>query len=247
MQISVLEDLGVEGRGAYYDSAGVLRDMVQNHLLQLLTLVAMEPPNAFDAEAVRDEKAKVLRAILPMKMDEIRRSTVAGQYGQGTITSHPVLAYRFEPHVARESYTETFAAMKLFIESWRWEGVPFYLRTGKRLPRRVTEIVIQFKSAPLKLFRNTPVPHLTPNQLIIRIQPDEGIIFELNMKVPGVHNVVKQVKMEFCQSSISGINTPKAYEILLYDVIKGDQSVFVRDDEIEQQWRIIDSIKKKKV
>ncbi len=242
VQITVAETLGVEHRGNYYEKAGALRDMVPNHLLQLLAFVAMEPPNAFDAEAVRDEKARVLRAILPMKMDEIRRSTVAGQYGQGTITSHPVLAYRSEPHVARDSHTETFAAMKLFIESWRWGGVPFYLRTGKRLPRRVTEIVIQFKSAPLKLFRNTPVPHLTPNQLIIRIQPDEGISLNFGAKIPGPTVQVGTVDMDFQYAKYFGDAPSTGYETLLHDCMAGDATLFQRSDNVEVGWSVVDPI-----
>jgi len=242
VQITVAETLGVEHRGSYYEKAGALRDMVTNHLLQLMAFVAMEPPNAFDAEAVRDEKTKVLRAILPMKSDEITRSTVAGQYGPGTIRSHPVLAYRSEPHVARDSHTETFAAMKLFIESWRWGGVPFYLRTGKRLPRRVTEIVIQFKSAPLMLFRNTPVHQLTPNQLIIRIQPDEGISLNFGAKIPGPTVQVGTVDMDFQYAKYFGDTPRTGYETLLHDCMAGDATLFQRSDDVEVGWSVVDPI-----
>lgn len=242
VQITVAETLGVEHRGNYYEKAGALRDMVPNHLLQLLSFIAMEPPNAFDAEAVRDEKVKVLRAILPMKMDEIKRSTVAGQYGPGTITSHPVLAYRSEPHVVSDSDTETFVAMKLFIESWRWGGVPFYLRTGKRLPRRVTEIVIQFKSAPLMLFRNTPVHHLAPNQLIIRIQPDEGISLTFGAKIPGPTVQVGTVDMDFQYAKYFGNAPNTGYETLLHDCMAGDATLFQRSDNVEVGWSVVDPI-----
>ncbi len=242
VQITVAETLGVEHRGTYYDKAGALRDMVPNHLLQLLAFVAMEPPNALDAEAVRDEKARVLRAILPMKIDDIKRSTVAGQYGPGTITSHPVLAYRSEPNVARDSHTETFAAMKLFIESWRWGGVPFYLRTGKRLPRRVTEIVIQFKFPPLMLFRNTPVQPLTSNQLIIRIQPDEGISLNFGAKIPGPTLQVGTVDMDFQYPKYFGDAPSTGYETLLHDCMAGDATLFQRSDTVEVGWSVVDPI-----
>ncbi|MHC4071706.1 MAG: glucose-6-phosphate dehydrogenase [Planctomycetota bacterium] len=242
VQITVAETLGVEHRGNYYEKAGALRDMVPNHLLQLLSFVAMEPPNTFDPEAVRDEKAKVLRAILPMKRDEIKRSTVAGQYGPGTIMSHPVLAYRSEPNVARDSHTETFAAVKLFIESWRWGGVPFYLRTGKRFPRRVTEIVIQFKSAPLMLFRNTPVHYLNPNQLIIRIQPEEGISLNFGAKIPGPTVQVGTVDMDFQYAKYFGDAPSTGYETLLHDCMAGDATLFQRSDNVEVGWSVVDPI-----
>jgi len=242
VQITVAETLGVEHRGTYYEKAGALRDMVSNHLLQLLSFVAMEPPNAFDAEAVRDEKVKVLRAILPMEADEITRSTVAGQYGPGTIAGHPALAYQSEPNVTSGSHTETFAALKLFIESWRWGGVPFYLRTGKRLPRRVTEIVIQFKAAPLLLFRKTPVHQLTPNQLIIRIQPDEGISLNFGAKIPGPSVQVGTVDMDFQYGKYFGDTPRTGYETLLHDCMAGDATLFQRSDAVEVGWHVVDPI-----
>lgn len=242
VQITVAETLGVEHRGAYYEKAGALRDMVTNHLLQLMAYIAMEPPNAFDAEAVRDEKVKVLRAVLPMNADEIRRSAVAGQYGPGTISGHPVLGYRSEPNVASDSDTETFVALKLFIESWRWGGVPFYLRTGKRMARRVTEIVIQFKSAPFMLFRKTPIHHLNPNQLIIRIQPEEGISLNFGAKIPGPSVQVGTVDMDFQYADYFGDAPSTGYETLLHDCMAGDATLFQRSDNVEVGWSVVDPI-----
>jgi glucose-6-phosphate 1-dehydrogenase len=197
VQITVAETLGVEHRGIYYDQAGALRDMVPNHLLQILAFVAMEPPNAFDPEAVRNEKAKLLRAIQPMNPVEVLQSTVAGQYDAGLIHGQKVPPYCSEANVPPASLRETYTAMTLNIESWRWEGVPFYLRTGKRLKKRVTEVVIQFKSAPLMLFRETPVDRLMPNELVIRIQPDEGISLSFGAKIPGPQVQVGNVDMDF--------------------------------------------------
>ena len=242
VQITVAESLGIEHRGLYYDQAGALRDMVPNHLLQLMAYVAMEPPNAFEAETVRNEKTKVLRAIQPMSPNEIIRSTVAGQYGAGTIGDHPVLAYRSEPHVAMNSVSETYVAMKLFIESWRWGGVPFYLRTGKRLPRRVTEIVIQFKTAPLMLFRKTPVNKLTPNVLVIRIQPNEGISLNFGAKIPGPTVRVGTVDMDFQYAKYFGDAPSTGYETLLHDCMVGDATLFQRSDNVEVGWSVVDPI-----
>jgi len=242
VQITVAESLGVEHRGMYYEKAGAVRDMVPNHLLQLMAYVAMEPPNAFEAEAVRNEKAKLLRAITPMGPTEVLNATVAGQYGSGNNGGHPVLGYREEPHVSMNSCAETYVAMKLFIESWRWGGVPFYLRTGKRLPRRVTEIVVQFKTAPLMLFRKTPVDHLTPNVLVIRIQPNEGISLNFGAKIPGPTVRVGTVDMDFQYAKYFGDAPSTGYETLLHDCMAGDATLFQRSDNVEVGWSVVDPI-----
>jgi len=244
VQITVAETLGVEHRGAYYEKAGALRDMVPNHLLQILAIVAMEPPNTFDPEAVRNEKAKVLRAIQPMNPVDVLQSTVAGQYEAGLIGGRSVLPYRAEANVDPASLTETFAAMTLGIESWRWEGVPFYLRTGKRLHTRVTEVVIQFKSAPLMLFRKTPVDRLTPNVLVIRIQPDEGISLSFGAKIPGPKVQVGTVDMDFQYAEYFGDAPSTGYETLLHDVMAGDATLFQRSDSVEVGWSVVDPIVK---
>jgi len=244
VQITVAETLGVEHRGAYYEKAGALRDMVPNHLLQILSIVTMEPPNTFDPEAVRNEKAKVLRAIQPMNPVDVLQSTVAGQYEAGLISGRSVLPYRAEMHVDPDSLTETFAAMTLGIESWRWEGVPFYLRTGKRLNTRATEVVIQFKSAPLMLFRKTPVDRLTPNMLTIRIQPDEGISLSFGAKIPGPKVQVGTVDMDFQYTEYFGDAPSTGYETLLHDVMAGDATLFQRSDSVELGWSVVDPILK---
>jgi glucose-6-phosphate 1-dehydrogenase len=244
VQITVAESLGVEHRGIYYEKAGALRDMVSNHLLQLLAFVAMEPPNTFDPEAVRNEKAKVLRAIEPMSPVDVLQSTVAGQYAAGTIGKRSVPAYRSEANIDPASMTETYAAMKLHIESWRWQGVPFFLRTGKRLARRVTEVVIQFKSAPLMLFRKTPVDHLTPNELVIRIQPDEGISLSFGAKIPGPKVKVGAVNMDFQYAEYFGDAPSTGYETLLHDVMAGDATLFQRSDSVDLGWSVVDPILK---
>jgi glucose-6-phosphate 1-dehydrogenase len=244
VQITVAESLGVEHRGTYYEKAGALRDMVPNHLLQILSFVAMEPPNTFDPEAVRNEKAKVLRAIEPMNPVDVLQSTVAGQYEAGSIGDRSVLPYRAEVNVDPASLTETFAAMTLGIESWRWGGVPFYLRTGKRLHTRVTEVVIQFKSAPLMLFRKTPVDRLTPNVLVIRIQPDEGISLSFGAKIPGPRVQVGTVDMDFQYAEYFGDAPSTGYETLLHDVMAGDATLFQRSDSVEVGWSVVDPIVK---
>jgi glucose-6-phosphate 1-dehydrogenase len=244
VQITVAESLGVEHRGRYYENAGALRDMVPNHLLQILSFVAMEPPNTFDPEAVRDEKAKVLRAIQPMNPTNVLQSTVAGQYEAGSIGGHSVLPYRSEVNVDPLSLKETFAAMTLSIESWRWKGVPFYLRTGKRLQRRSTEVVIQFKSAPLMLFSKTSVDQLTPNVLVIRIQPDEGISLSFGAKIPGPKVQVGTVDMDFQYTEYFGDAPSTGYETLLHDVMAGDATLFQRSDIVEAGWSVVDPILK---
>ncbi|MGH7230579.1 MAG: glucose-6-phosphate dehydrogenase [Nitrospiraceae bacterium] len=242
VQITVAESIGVEHRGRYYEEAGALRDMVPNHLLQLLSFIAMEPPNSFAADAVRDEKAKVLRAILPLHPIEVLRSTVAAQYGDGVVEGARVPAYREEPNVLPHSNTETFVAMKLLVDSWRWADVPFYLRTGKRLAKRVSEIVIEFKPAPFMLFRKTGVEHLAPNVLVIRIQPDEGISLRFDAKVPGPRVHVGTVDMDFHYSKYFGGAPSTGYETLLYDCLAGDATLFQRADNVEVGWSTMQPI-----
>lgn len=239
VQITVAESLGVEHRGRYYEAAGALRDMVPNHLLQLVSFIAMEPPHSFDADAVRDEKAKVLRAVLPLSPIEVLRSYVAGQYGEGAIAGVPVPGYREEPNVSPMSNTETFIALKLFIDSWRWADVPFYLRTGKRMPKRVTEVAIQFKRAPFMLFRKTAVERLTPNQLVIRIQPDEGISLSFGAKVPGPAVRLGTVDMDFQYAEHFGCAPSTGYETLLHDSLAGDATLFNRADNVEVGWSVV--------
>jgi glucose-6-phosphate 1-dehydrogenase len=235
VQITVAETVGVEGRGGYYESSGALRDMIPNHLLQLLSLVAMEPPTSFGAERVREEKAKVLRAIQPIAPDH----AVRGQYAEGKVEGTRVPGYRAEPRVARDSRTETFAALELSVDSWRWADVPFYLRTGKRMPQRVSEIAIQFRRPPLQLFRKTPVEHLSRNVLVIRVQPEDGIILRFGAKVPGPTLRVENVAMDFRYKDYFGANPSTGYETLLYDCMKGDATLFQRADMAEIGWRIV--------
>ena len=241
VQITVAEEIGVEGRGAYYEEAGVLRDMVQNHMMQLLTLTAMEAPVAFDADAVRDEKVKVLRAIRPIGKDEVGRRTVRGQYGGGQAAGKPLPPYRAEAGVAQSSMTPTFVALSLAIDNWRWAGVPFYLRTGKRLARRLTEIAIQFESIPHALF-GADQDGDRPNTLILRIQPDEGIAIRFAAKVPGEAMQLREVTFDFRYGSAFGEQAPEAYERLLLDCILGDATLFTREDEVEASWRLMDPI-----
>lgn len=240
-QITVAESLGVEDRGGYYDRAGALRDMIQNHLTQLLTLTAMEPPVAYDADAVRDEKVKVLRAIRPIAPEDVERITVRGQYGPGSVSGRPVRGYREERGVAPDSQTETYVALKLFVENWRWAGVPFYLRSGKALPRRVSEIAIQFRGAPTLLFADTPVNEIEPNVLAIRIQPDEGITLKFSSKVPGQAQI-RPVTMDFRYGTSFGVASPEAYERLLLDCMLGDSTLFTRRDEVEASWALLTPI-----
>jgi glucose-6-phosphate 1-dehydrogenase len=241
VQITVAESIGVEDRGGYYDSSGALRDMIQNHLTQLLTLVAMEPPVAYDADAVRDEKVKVLRAIKPVAPDEVARYTVRGQYSAGSVNGKPIGGYREERGVAHASQTETYVALKLFIDSWRWAGVPFYLRSGKAMPRRVSEIAIQFKTVPTMLFADTPMNDIEPNVLSIKIQPDEGITLKFGSKAPGQQQI-RPVTMDFRYGTSFGVASPEAYERLLLDCMLGDGTLFTRRDEVEASWSLITPI-----
>ena len=243
VQITVAESLGVEGRGKYYDQAGALRDMVQNHLFQLLTLIAMEPPVSFEADAVRNEKAKVLEAIRPYQQDEVPTHVVRGQYGEGTLAGgERVPAYRAEPRVADDSSTETYLAIRMCVDNWRWSGVPFYLRTGKRMPSRVSEIAIQFKRAPLRLFQQAAVGELAANELVLRIQPQERIALRFGVKVPSATMHIGDVDMDFCYADYFGSEPSTGYETLLYDCLQGDAMLFQRADSVEDGWQIVTPI-----
>ncbi len=241
VQITVAESEGVGNRGRYYDAAGALRDMVPNHLFQLLTLIAIEPPISLDADGVRDEKLRVLKSIKPFEPEEVDEQVVRGQYGWGEINGQHVPSYREEPYVKPNSTTETFVAMKLFVRNWRWEGVPFYLRTGKRLPKRVTEVQIQFRPVPHLLFPPETAGQLKPNLLTLRIQPDEGIILRIETKVVGMGMQVRSTPLDFYYAQL-GKPIPDAYERLLLDAMRGDQTLFMRADEVETAWRIVTPI-----
>ena len=238
VQITVAETVGVEGRGDYYDNAGLVRDMMQNHMFQLLALVAMEPPYSFASEAVRDEKAKVLHAVRPLSYEEVLTHTVRGQYGPGLADGQPLAGYRQEPRVAPDSNTETYAAVKLYIDNWRWAGVPFYLRSGKALPKRLTEVAIQFQRAPHTLFRHTGATQFQANRLVLNIQPREGISWDLEAKVPGPRVRLKTVSMDFNYSDFFGTEPSTGYETLLYDAMIGDATLFQRNDIVEAAWDI---------
>ena len=238
VQVTVAESLGVEGRGAFYDRVGALRDMVQSHVLQMLTLLTMEPPDSFDPEAIRDEKRKLLRAIHPLDP----RRVVRAQYVAGVIDGGRVAGYRAEPNVAPGSETETFVALELFIDNWRWAGVPFYVRTGKRLPYRATEVEIAFKPAPIDYLAAGEGHFRHANHLILRIQPDEGIDLRFLAKTPGPELRMKQVDMEFHHTQGFMVEPAEAYERLVHDVMVGDQTLFVREDAIERAWQIIEPV-----
>ena len=239
VQITVAESVGIEQRGGYYDRSGALRDMVQNHLFQLLAVTAMEPPASFLPEPVRDERLKVLKAIRPFSKESAHRDGVRGQYGAGEVAGRQVPAYRVEPKVAPGSQTESYAALKVLVDNWRWAEVPFYLRTGKRLPSRVTEIAIQFKRAPLALFRETPAECTQPNWLILRIQPREEIALQFEAKVPGPRVQLGTVKMDFCYADYFGHAPSTGYETLLYDCMTGDATLFHRADIVETGWELV--------
>lgn len=238
VQITAGETLGVEHRGKYYEEAGIVRDMFQNHLLQLLTLTAMEPPTAFNPDAVRDEKVKVLRAIRPVQPD----AAVRGQYGPGRIDGAKVVGYQQEVRVAPRSQTPTFAAMRFTIDNWRWQGVPFYLRAGKRLGATGTEIVVRFRRPPLMLFPAEAGERLAPNVLVARIQPREGISLRFDVKVPGMAMHARSVAMDFAYAEGFGVQEHDAYETLLLDAMLGDQTLFMRSDEVEAAWAIVDPL-----
>ncbi len=241
VQITVAESIGVEARGAFYEETGASRDILQNHLLQLMTLVAMEPPSSFQADALRDQKLQVLRAIAAPDADQVRKNVVRGQYGPGWVQGEPAAGYRQEPEVDPESETETFVAGRFEIDDWRWSGVPFYLRAGKRMPKRATEISIQFKDVPLRLFReSTGDP--APNVLAMRIQPDEGIMLRFAAKVPGLGLDVRTVNMDFAYDTSFVVDSPDAYETLILDSLLGDASLFTRADEVEAAWGVVTPI-----
>jgi glucose-6-phosphate 1-dehydrogenase len=242
VQITVAEDIGVEGRGKFYETVGITRDIVQNHALQILSLVAMEPPSSWDANAVRDEKVKVLRTLRPIRGKEVLSRTVRGQYASGTVRGDKVPGYRSEPDVAPDSPTETYVAMRLDLDSWRWGGVPVYLRAGKRLAKRLTEVALHYKSLPHGLFRGMPGATDEPNSLVMRIQPDEGISLRFATKVPGQGVAVRDVAMDFRYGTEFGSSTPEAYERLILDAMRGDATLFTRADEVEAQWAFIDPI-----
>jgi len=242
VQITVAETVGVENRASYFDKSGTLRDMVPNHLLQLLSLTAMEPPISFNSDAVHDEQSKVLHAIQPVSEEQVLHHAVRGQYDAGEINHESVPAYRSEPGVPPESKTETFVALKLLIDNWRWAGVPFYLRTGKRMETRHTEVAIQFKRAPFVLFRDTPVNALKANQVVIHIAPDEGVSMRIGAKKPGAQMKVGSVDMNFNYKDYFGSVPNTGYEVLLYDGIIGDQTLFQRADMVEAGWKVVDPI-----
>ena len=242
VQITVAEQLGVEMRGGYYDTAGALRDMIPNHIFQLVTLTAMEPPVSFEADAVRDEQAKILQAIQTFTPEDVLHKAVRGQYAEGAIDKKKVSAYRSEPDVAPNSNTETYAALKLSIDNWRWANVPFYVRTGKHLPAKHTEIIIQFKKAPFMLFRNTQIERLTTNRIVIHIQPDEGITLHFGAKLPGPIVDMGAVDMDFNYIDHFGETVSTGYERLLFDCMVGDATLFQRADMVEASWRIVSPV-----
>jgi glucose-6-phosphate 1-dehydrogenase len=242
VQLAVAEDAGVGHRGGYYESAGALRDMVQNHLLQVLCLIAMEPPVSYRADEIRNKKVDVLNAIRPIPPDQMPKFAVRGQYGAGWLKGRRVKSYRQEEGVDPFSRSETFAAVKCFVDNWRWQGVPFYLRTGKRLPTRMSEVMVQFKPVPHHSFPTTAMTHPEPNRLFIRIQPEEGILQRFQAKHPGGAMRLTPVDMRFSYQKAFLAEAPEAYETLLLDVCQGDQTQFMRSDELEAAWRIIDPI-----
>ncbi len=243
VEITSAESLGVEQRGGYYDSSGALRDMVQNHLLQMVGMTAMEPPSSLEPDSIRNEILKVLQSFQPIREVDVPGQVIRGQYTDSTIRGKSVPGYRNEKGVPPDSRTETYVAMKFFINNWRWGGVPFYIRTGKRLPTKITEIVIYFRRTPHHLFRRDEL-QLNSNQLIIRIQPNEGVLIKFDVKEPGSGFNVKNVNMDFHYSDLAEIRLPSAYERLLYDVMVGDSTLFLRDDEVETAWKFIDPIQK---
>uniref|UniRef100_UPI00374D1736 glucose-6-phosphate dehydrogenase n=1 Tax=Crenothrix sp. TaxID=3100433 RepID=UPI00374D1736 len=242
IQINIAEDLGVESRGAFYENTGALRDMVQNHALQLLCAIGMEPPINAHADAIRDEKLKVLRSLKPWTPETLRQHVIRGQYSAGTIAGQSVPGYRQETGVNPDSQTETFVALRCEIANWRWAGVPFYIRTGKRMPKRASEIAIQFKSVPPILFNANHDHPLEPNVLALSIQPNEGLSLRIATKLPGTKLRIFPVKMDFRYGSTFGEQSPEAYERLLLDVMAGDATLFMRRDAVESSWAWVDNI-----
>jgi glucose-6-phosphate 1-dehydrogenase len=241
IEITAAESIGIENRGGYYDNAGAMIDMVQNHLLQLTGLIAMEPPSSFDSNAVRNETLKVFQSLRPLKEKDVEKHVIRGQYTDSKIRGEQIRGYREEKDVNPDSRTETFFAMKLYIDNWRWGGVPFYIRTGKRLPTHVTEVVINFKPTPHYLFSNEKVSQ-SCNQMVIRIQPDEGILLKMGMKVPGSGYKVQNVNMDFHYKELSDVHIPEAYERLLHDCMIGDSTLYARVDAVEAIWKFISPI-----
>jgi glucose-6-phosphate 1-dehydrogenase len=244
VEVTSAESIGVENRGGYYDTSGAMRDMIQNHLLQIVGLVAMEPPAVADAKSIRNETLKVFQSLRPLTADDIKQNVIRGQYMPSSIRGEKVNGYRDEGNVGYCSKTETYVALKFFIDNWRWSGVPFYIRTGKRLPIRVTEIVIHFRPRPHALFTKDSNDAMASNQLVIRIQPDEGILLKFGMKVPGAGFKVQETGMEFHYSALSESRLPDAYERLLLDCILGDATLYSRGDAVEATWKFIDPILK---
>ena len=242
VQITAAETLGVEHRGPYYEEAGALRDMVKDHLIQLFSLVAMEPPVAFDADAVRDEKNKVLRAVRQIPADHVELFAARGQYVDGTVDGQNVTGYRHEERVSPESTTETFAAVKLLVDNWRWQGVPFYLRTGKRMGMKLTEVTIQFRRPPVQLFREATGAAPQPNQLVLRVAPDEGFALRIESKAPGQGLALQNVQMDYTYGSALRELPFSAYETVLVDAMEGDPTLFNRADQVEQSWRLVQPI-----
>jgi glucose-6-phosphate 1-dehydrogenase len=242
VQITVAEDVGVEQRGSFYEKTGALRDMVPNHLFQLVAMTAMEAPNSFSADAIRTEKAKAIEAIKICQSTDVPCTAVRGQYGAGDIDGKRVAGYREEPNVSPTSDTETYVALKLAIENWRWSGVPFYIRTGKRLKHRKTQIAIKFKETPAALLRETQMKRPAPNWLLLRIQPDEGISLEFGAKIPGPIMRLGDVRMDFKYQDYFGAAPATGYETLIYDVMIGDATLFQRADNIESGWRVVQPV-----
>jgi glucose-6-phosphate 1-dehydrogenase len=242
VEITAVEDLGIGGRADYYDRAGALRDLVQNHMLQLLALLTMEPPTSFQANRVRDEKVKVLEAIVPPAIEEVPSITVRAQYGPGVVGGKRVLGYLEEDGVPPDSRTETFAALRLHVSNWRWAGVPFYLRTGKRLARKLTEIVVTLKPVPHVAFQSSGSVGVQQNQIVLTVQPDEGVSVSVGAKIPGARMRIRPVHMEFRYGTAFLSESPEAYERLILDAMRGDATLFTRNDEIEALWAIIDPI-----
>ena len=242
VQITAAEDIGIGSRAGYYEGAGALRDLVQNHMMQLLALLAMEPPASFEANRLRDEKLKVLEAIVPPTVEQVASMAVRAQYGPGVVAGTQVPGYREEPGVAPDSRTETYAALRLHVSNWRWAGVPFYLRTGKRLARKVTEIAVTLKPVPHLAFQSTGSVGVQANQIVLTVQPDEGVSVSLGAKIPGSRLRIRPVNMEFRYGTSFMSESPEAYERLILDAMRGDATLFTRNDEIEALWGIIDPI-----
>ncbi|HWM12628.1 MAG TPA: glucose-6-phosphate dehydrogenase, partial [Solirubrobacteraceae bacterium] len=242
IQITAAEDIGIGSRAGYYDASGALRDLVQNHMLQLLTLVCMEPPTTFEANKVRDEKVKVLQAIEPPTPEQVAEMTVRARYASGMVGGGEATGYLEEEGVPQDSQTETYAALRLEVHNWRWAGVPIFLRTGKRLARKVTEIAVQLKPVPHMAFQSKGSVGVQPNQLILTVQPNEGVSLSLGAKIPGASMRIRPVNMEFLYGTSFMSQSPEAYERLIMDAMRGDATLFTRNDEVDAQWSIIDPI-----